>query len=72
MFIKHKEGKVTTLIVYVDDMVLTEDDPCEMKALQEYLATKFKIKISDNLNISWGLRLLDRNTGFSSHNGNMC
>ena len=33
LFIKHKEGKVTALIVYVDDMVLTGDDPCEMKAL---------------------------------------
>ena len=31
LFIKHKEGKVTALIVYVDDMVLTRDDPCEMK-----------------------------------------
>lgn len=35
---------VTALIVYVDDMVLTGDDPCEMKALQEYLATKFEMK----------------------------
>ena len=33
LFIKHKEAKVTALIVYVDDMVLTGDDPCEMKAL---------------------------------------
>ena len=44
LFIKHKEGKVTALIVYVDDMVLTGDDPCERKALQEYLATKFEMK----------------------------
>ena len=44
LFIKHKEGKVTALIVYVDDMVLTGDDPCKMKALQEYLATKFEMK----------------------------
>ena len=35
---------MTALIVYVDDMVLTGDDPCEMKALQEYLATKFEMK----------------------------
>jgi len=31
LFIKHKEGKVTILIVYADDMILTEDDPCEMR-----------------------------------------
>ena len=39
LFIKHKEGKVTILIMYVDDMVLTGDDSFEMKALQEYLTT---------------------------------
>jgi len=33
LFIKHKEGKVTTLIVYVDDMVVTGDDSCAIKAL---------------------------------------
>jgi len=33
LFIKHNEGRVTALIVYVDDMVMTGDDPREMKAL---------------------------------------
>jgi hypothetical protein len=33
LFIKHKEGKVTTLIVYVDDMVVTGDDSYAIKAL---------------------------------------
>ena len=33
LFIKHKEGKITALIVYVDDIVLTGDDPEESKAL---------------------------------------
>lgn len=36
LFIKHQEGKVTILIVYIDDMIVTGDDPCEIKALQEY------------------------------------
>ena len=44
LFIKHKKGKVTALIMYVDDMVQTGDDPCEMKALHEYLDTKFEMK----------------------------
>jgi hypothetical protein len=30
--------------VYVDDMVMTKDDPYEMKTLHKYLATKFEIK----------------------------
>ncbi|KAK3005686.1 hypothetical protein RJ639_016550 [Escallonia herrerae] len=44
LFEKHKKWKVTTLIVYVDDMVLTRDDPCETKLLHDYLAVKFEMK----------------------------
>lgn len=44
LFIKHKEGKVAILIMYVDDMVLTGYDPYKMRALQGYLATKFEMK----------------------------
>jgi len=33
LFVKHKGGKVTTLIVYVDDMILTGDDPEEIRTL---------------------------------------
>ena len=57
LFIKHKEGKVTALIVYVDDMVLTGDDPCEMKALQEYLATKFEMKDLGQLKYFLGIEV---------------
>jgi hypothetical protein len=44
LFIKHKNGKVTALIVYVDDMVLTGDDLEEMTLLQEHLAAEFEMK----------------------------
>ena len=44
LFIKHKNGKVTALIVYVDDMVLTDDDLEEMTLLQEHLAAEFEMK----------------------------
>ena len=37
LFIKHNQGKITALIVYVDDMIVTGDDPKEMEALQKYL-----------------------------------
>ena len=57
LFIKHKEGKVTALIVYVDDMVLTGDDPCIMKALQEYLATKFEMKDLGQLKYFLGIEV---------------
>ena len=44
LFVKHKEGKVTALIVYVDDMILTGDDPEEMRTLREYLSVEFEMK----------------------------
>lgn len=42
LFVKYEEGKVTTLIIYVDDMVLMEHDLDKIKLLQEYLATEFE------------------------------
>ena len=33
LFLKKQHGKIMTLIVYVDDMVVTENDPEERKAL---------------------------------------
>jgi hypothetical protein len=32
-FLKHQQGKVTTLIVYVDDMIIIENDPKEILRL---------------------------------------
>ena len=32
LFLKKHPGKITTLIVYVDDMVVTENDPKERKS----------------------------------------
>lgn len=57
LFIKHKEGKVTALIVYVDDMVLTRDDPGERKALQEYLTSKFEMKDLSQLKYFLGIEV---------------
>lgn len=42
LFIKRKSWKITTLIVYVVDMVVTEDDLKEMEALQRYLSNEFE------------------------------
>ena len=44
MFLKHQNGNVTALIVYVDDMVVTGDDLVEQAALKSYLSTKFEMK----------------------------
>ena len=45
MFIKHSlQGKTSTLIVYVDDFVLTGGDLEEMEQWKEYMASEFEIK----------------------------
>jgi hypothetical protein len=44
LFLKHKKGKVTALIVYVDDMVVTGNDLEEKAALQRHLASEFEMK----------------------------
>ncbi|KAH9722152.1 retrovirus-related pol polyprotein from transposon RE1 [Citrus sinensis] len=38
------KGKITVLIVYVDDIILTRDDLVEMDRLKQSLATDFEIK----------------------------
>ncbi|RVX01324.1 Retrovirus-related Pol polyprotein from transposon RE1 [Vitis vinifera] len=44
LFLKKQHGKITTLIVYVDDMVVTRNDPEERKALQNYISREFEMK----------------------------
>ena len=44
MFFKHRNGKKTILIVYVDDIILTEGDIEEMGRLKKVLATEFEMK----------------------------
>lgn len=38
LFYRHKDGKITILIIYVDNIILTGDDQEEMKKLKEILA----------------------------------
>ena len=44
LFLKKQHGKIMTLIVYVDDMVVIGNDPEEGKALQNYLFRVFEMK----------------------------
>ncbi|RVW37258.1 Retrovirus-related Pol polyprotein from transposon RE1 [Vitis vinifera] len=44
LFLKKQHGKITTLIVYVDDMVVTGNNPEERKTLQNYLSREFEMK----------------------------
>ena len=45
MFYKHsKDGKIAILIVYVDDIVLTDNDKEELDRLKRRLVVEFEIK----------------------------
>ena len=44
LFLKKRQDKITTLIVYVDDMIVTGNDPEERKTLQDYLSREFEMK----------------------------
>lgn len=39
LFLKQQSDKVTALILYVDDMIVTGDDVEEIKKLKTYLAS---------------------------------
>ena len=55
--LKHNEGKVTALIIYVDDMIVTGNDPDEILSLQRHLASEFDMKQLRDLKYFLGLKL---------------
>lgn len=48
LFLKHMEGKITILIIYVDDMVVLENDHGEIQKLKEYLASEFEMDLGES------------------------
>ena len=57
LFLKHKKGKITALIIYVDDMVVTSDDHEEISSLQQYLASEFEMKQLGDLKYFLGIEV---------------
>jgi hypothetical protein len=57
LFLKKQQSKITSLIIYVDDMVVTGIDPEERKALQEYLSREFEMKDLDSLKYFLGIEV---------------
>ena len=44
LFLKCRQAKITILIVYVDDMIITGNDTEEVVKLQKQLAAEFEMK----------------------------
>lgn len=57
LFLKQQKGKITALIVYVDDMVVTGNDHEEREALQNYLSKEFEMKDLGSLKYFLGIEV---------------
>ena len=57
LFLKRGKGKIITLIIYVDDMIITRNDQDEISSLQRYLASKLEMKKLRNLKYCLGIEV---------------
>ena len=58
LFIKYsKKGKITIIIIYVDDIILTGDNEYEISNLKKFLAQEFEIKDLGNLKYFLGMEV---------------
>ena len=57
MFFHQKDGKITSLIVYVDDIILTGNYYAEMVELKNRLAIEFEVKDLGSLRYFLGMEV---------------
>ncbi|CAN6689009.1 unnamed protein product [Malus baccata var. baccata] len=57
LFLKQQNGKLTAMIIYVDDMIVIGDDQEEVQRLQKYLATEFEMKELGELKYFLGIEV---------------
>ena len=58
MFVKHSgDSKITILMVYVDDIILTEDDEIKIARLKRGLVEEFEIKDLGQLRFFLGMKV---------------
>ncbi|KAM1420476.1 hypothetical protein ACFX2I_002841 [Malus domestica] len=63
LFVKRGSGKVTALIIYVDDMIITGDDSEEMMKLEQNLAVEFEMKNLGDLKYFLGMEVARSSRG---------
>ena len=57
MFLKNRNGKITALIIYVDDMIITKNNDKEIIDLQKHLANEFEMKNLGGLKYFLGIKV---------------
>ena len=65
LFYHHNDGKVTILIVYADDIIVTRNDPMKMERLKEKLAVEFETKDLGPLCYFLGMEVAGNKSGIS-------
>ena len=65
LFLKHRDGKVSALIVYVDDIVITRDDVSEIEHLKHQLSREFEMKDLGKLRYFLGIEVMRSKLGIS-------
>ncbi|XP_049936825.1 retrovirus-related Pol polyprotein from transposon RE2 isoform X2 [Nymphaea colorata] len=63
LFIKQRDGLVSLLLVYVDDMIVTGDDEEEKRKMKERLAAEFDLKDLGKLRYFLGIEIARSETG---------
>ena len=57
LFLKNQNGKITALIIYVDDIIITKNDDKEIIELQKHLANEFEMKNLEGLKYFLGIEV---------------
>lgn len=65
LFVKNNKEKITALIVYVDDMVMTGNDKDEMNKLKGVLGAEFELKDLGNLKYFLGIEVARSSKGIT-------
>ena len=63
MLFRSRNGKITILIVYVDDIIITGDDLEEIEKLKKQLAKEFEIKELGQLKYFLGIEVAHSRNG---------